>query len=98
MVWCEGMEGWKQATEVEELSELFKGVPPVFFATSSTQEATPPLPISKTKEPEIPKDEEPFIRKHRNVIIIISLLLIITIIEVVVNNNQAAKQEKLEKN
>ncbi|MDD5775221.1 MAG: DUF4339 domain-containing protein [Candidatus Omnitrophica bacterium] len=48
LAWCEGMNNWKPAGEIQELAELFKG---------RTQ--PPPLPADKTTPPPLPGDGMP---------------------------------------
>lgn len=78
MVWCEGMETWKPAGEIEELNSVFPVIPPPL----ETKTNTPP-PFVPVKKPDTsvkkPLDEK---EKKKRLYLIIggsALLLLLTI-------------------
>jgi len=93
MIWCEGMESWKPAGEIEELKSLLTAVPPPLPKTSNM-----PPPITPKSKPEFTVDKN---KKKKLFYILIGagagtiVLAIILIILLVKSCNSVAGKDSL---
>jgi uncharacterized protein HemX len=95
MVWFEGADDWKKAIEIEELQEIFKGVPPPF----QTNQPEIPTPIEDKQIIEKSKSTVDISLKKKNtslIIIIIAVLVIGSIGTLLYLNQQAEMHRQLE--
>lgn len=85
-VWFEGMQHWKTAGEIPELTRLFIAVPPPITVFS----ASPPTP----KEEKMEKERK-IMGLSKNTFLIVSGLLLLTTATLVFNNIQETRSREL---
>lgn len=95
MVWFEGADDWKKAIEIEELQEIFKGVPPPL----QINQPEIPNPIEDKQIIEKSKSTVDISLKKKNtslIIIIISFLVVGSIGTLLYLNQQAEMHRQIE--
>jgi len=79
LVWFEGQIDWQKASEIEELKEIFKKVPPPIKAFTQT----PPIPENETSKP-ILENEEDSVSKilgiNKSTFLIFATIIVIIIV------------------
>lgn len=89
-VWFEGMQHWKTAGEIPELTRLFIAVPPPITVFSA------PVPTSKEEKIEEEEEEErKILGLSRNTFFIVCGVLVLTTATVVFNNIQENRSREL---
>lgn len=95
MVWFEGADDWKKAIEIEELQEIFKGVPPPLHINQPEI----PNPIEDKQIIEKSKSTVDISLKKKNkslIIIIIAFLVVGSIGTLLYLNQQAEMHRQIE--
>jgi hypothetical protein len=93
MVWFEGADNWIKAIEVDDLQEIFKGIPPPIQTNSPV---TPPTLVNKR-----PKEDNKVIidnkskKKNTSLIIVVVAVLVLGGIGTYLYTTQQAKQAEI---
>ena len=92
LVWFEGAEDWKKAVEIEELQEVFKGVPPPLQI--NRPEMPTPNEDNQIKEKSKSIVEISLKKKNTSLIIIIIAVLIVGSVGTLLYLNQQAEMHR----
>ena len=95
MVWFDGADNWKKATEVEDLQEFFKSVPPPFPKNLSL--ISPSLVDNKLKKVNVPSVHEKATKKKTTLIIVAVAVLLLGVLGTILYTNQLAQQEEYQR-
>ncbi|GEC78153.1 GYF domain-containing protein [Flavobacterium aquatile] len=93
MVWFEGQTDWKKASEIDELKDLLKSIPPPI----NTFTQVPPLPTNESQTSIEDEEDEPvkIMGLSKNIFYTVLTLMLITIVIIVLNSFQN-KAEQLQ--
>lgn len=93
LVWFEGQTDWEKASEIDELKDLLKSIPPPI----NTFSQVPPLPRNESQKSIKDGEDEPFkiMGLSKNIFYTVLTLMLITIVIIVLNSFQN-KAEQLQ--